>query len=279
MLLPFLTGCATIYDAAHDGHVAKLETYLKKGGDANARDEHNRTLLMLAALGSHPELVKLLVDKGADVNASDGSRTPLMFALLGNPTADDAKTLKVAQTTMTFSGSGRDLDVIRVLIDKGADVNAKEKGPYGGGKTPLMQELGHRFTQGDNKLDRVRLLLDKGADVNAHDMFGETPLLMALSRFEVELYTPELVKCLVDKGADVNVKDKKGQTPLIRAVRLHWREMQGRGFTLDVVKLLVAKGADVNAKDNSGNTPLICANALISLKDVAAFLREHGAKQ
>jgi ankyrin repeat protein len=133
-------------------------------------------------------------------------------------------------------------DVAELLIANGADVNAKARD----GGTPLDHALfsGHK--------DVVELLIAKGADVNANDGDGRIPLSYA---------NKDTAELLINKVADVNAKDKHGQT-LLFLVR-----------NTGVVELLIAKGADVNAKDTLGRTPL----SLVKDKDVAELLIAKGA--
>lgn len=163
--------------------------------------------LMKAAAFADLELVKNLLDQGADVNAkpSDGW-TPLMAA-----------------------ASGRYWRVVRVL--------------------PGMREeiaLMPAFESGlSGRSDVAKLLLEKGAVANAKDVDGRTALM-----FASRLVEPHLVRALLDGGADVNAKAADGTTALMCAV-----ENAGT----DVMKLLLERGANVNARDQGGRTALMRA--------------------
>ena len=129
--------------------------------------------------------------------------------------------------------SEEDLEAVKRLIKKGADVNAKNEN----GKTPLniAVVLGY--------VEIAQLLIKKGADVNAKDIYGRTPLHNAVMDKRIDL-----MKLLLDSGADINAKDNDLEfTPLHRAV------IYG---PLEIAQLLIEEGADVNAKDIYGRTPL-----------------------
>ncbi len=161
--------------------------------------------------------------------------------------------LRETAAFMKAAGKGQ-LDVVKLLLDRGADVNARDSRGY----TPLLSasEMGH--------LDIVKQLLEGGADVNARDSHGYTPLLLAS-----QMGYLDVVKHLLEKGADVNAKRHKGFTALMVASRVGY---------LDFVKLLLDKGADLNARDSNGLTAL--GWALKEKHDeTAAFLKAYGAKE
>ncbi len=131
---------------------------------------------------------------------------------------------------------GPKADYIRILIEAGADVTAKDN--YG--RTPLLHAA--RWFDEATPPEIVTLLIDAGADVNAKDDDGQTPLLFAAGSS-----SPEVVTLLIEAGADVNAKGNDGSTPRMVA------------STPEIITLLIEAGADVNAKDNSGRTPLSVA--------------------
>ena len=131
-----------------------------------------------------------------------------------------------------------DIERVRDLLDKGADVNAR----YENDHTVLMKAVG----KGHVRI--VQLLLNVGADVNARDMHGHTALMIASWKDHINYIN--IVKLLLEKGADVNVKDRYGNTTIIFAVRYSHPE---------IVKLLLDKGADPNIRDNNGMAPLMWA--------------------
>jgi ankyrin repeat protein len=141
-------------------------------------------------------------------------------------------------------------EVVELLIEKGSDVNAKDES----GRTPLHEAVawGHLKERGG----LVELLIEKGADVNTKDDRGETPLHDAVTRGH-----KEVVELLIEKGADVNVKYENGGTPLhdvagFLYVRGEDNLQEIKDRSIEIAKVLIAKGAEVNAKDNRGRTPL-----------------------
>jgi len=107
------------------------------------------------------------------------------------------------------------------------------------------------------------LLAAKGADVNAKNEHGNTALILAAKKGNVEM-----VNDLLKKGAYVDAQNKDGHTALIVAA------IYGN---VEVVNDLLKKGADVNAKNKHGNTALIVAAIYGHVEVVNALLAAKGA--
>ena len=114
-------------------------------------------------------------------------------------------------TTKDTSGAGKTSKsyraVVKLLVSKGADINAKSKD----GRTPL--HLAIAFDRSSGAVEMLRLLLARGADVNTRDKLGDTPLHTAASAGNTDI-----VEALVSGGANVNATDRNGDTPLKVAI-------------------------------------------------------------
>ena len=155
------------------------------------------------------------------------------------------------------------IDLVKSLIAKGADVNNREDGTL---RAPL-----HRAAMSGHK-DIVELLLAKGADIDAigtdiHTIYnepGRTKLHLACA-----LGDGDMAEFLIGKGAAVNVRGAEDRTPLMQAA--------ANGH-LQVVEILIGSGADINARDNKGQTALSWAKKQ-GRDEIAALLSKHGAKE
>jgi ankyrin repeat protein len=158
---------------------------IEKSPNVNNKDVEGFTLLHEAVENGYYNAVKMLINKGADVNARNNfDETPLHYCRWEpHP------------------------NVVQLLVDAGADINAKDNSE----ETPL-----HALAQGYGSASAVKILVDAGANVNAQDDSGDTPLHDAL--FWTDPFGEnKLIKTLLEAGADISIKDDSGETPLDEA--------------------------------------------------------------
>ncbi len=200
---PHNTDSRQLFNAATTNDVETVKVLLNKGVNINAKDTHGATALIKAASRGYADMTRLLLDKGAEINvkANDG-----WTALMG-------------------AAGGGETNTVKLLLDKGVDINAKDTN----GMTALL------FAAAKGQIDTVRLLLDKGADINVQDDLGWTALMFAVAGDKTNM-----VNILLDKGADINAKDNFGWNALMFAA--------DKGQT-KAVKILLNKGADINVID------------------------------
>lgn len=122
-----------LHQAATDGDIEQVKLLISKGADVNAEDEEKKTPLHYAAQTGKKEVVQLIVEAGADVNAMGNNDWPPLCIAAGS----------------------NHIDVAEYLIAHGADVNPDN------GWTPLQQ------APYSSRVEMVELLIAKGADINA----------------------------------------------------------------------------------------------------------------
>lgn len=136
-------------------------------------------------------------------------------------------------TDLEFAAAHGRIGIIKVLLEAGADVNAKS---HWRKSTPLMAAAN------GGQAEAVQFLINSRADLKVKDSLGRTCLFDAVGSRD-----KKTLQVLIDSGADVNASDDWGITPLMCVAV---------GNSIELVKILLAAGADVNAKDNYGKTAL-----------------------
>jgi uncharacterized protein len=124
--------------------------------------------------------------------------------------ADPNQRTNTGSTPLIWAAMTKRLEIPKVLISFGADVNAHGKNK----RTALHDACQNIFSEADRESAKqiVLELLKAGADINAQDRNGETPLILAAMGGEVDL-----VRLFISHGADVNVRDREGRSALDRA--------------------------------------------------------------
>jgi ankyrin repeat protein len=239
-------GQTALMYAAHFGQISVVQALLNAGADPNILSDSDdglgegMTALMQVAgsffAGNRHEIVKLLVQGGADMNIQGaGGKTALMYA--------------------ANNGSGY-MESVKTLVNLGANLDIRDND----GNTLLMQVelVGHRkiaeilrkagaSEEGmaeialikaarDGNIQQVQELITSGVNVNHHD--GS-----ALNR-AIYAGNQEIVELLIKAGADVNLGDKSGFTSLAEAAY--------EGYT-EIVRLLIDAGADIHARCHNGD--------------------------
>ncbi len=151
----------------------------------------------------------------------------------------------------------KDVQMVKELIRKGADVNTKELG------MPALI-----YAVRGNSIEIIYLLLENGADINKSNRGGETALMYAVLTDKFFI-----VGELILRGANLNAKDGNGMTALMKAA------YYGR---VDCATALLNYGADISLKDNRGRTAIDLAKinnqyGIISLfSKYDDFIKEYG---
>ena len=290
-----------------DASCEVLNCLTKNGADINASSKGTLTPLMIAAKMGCINAVTFLMERGTIVDLQDkDGKAALHYAVLGcDTTGDVSRCLGTQNRLMTpvekghvsvatfliehganvnlqdkygrsalhhaVHGSDASLEILKCLIEIGADVNAHTKIK----RTPLMMacEYGHS--------NAVTCLIEHGANVSPKDEYCYTALHHAC-RFHSSC---EILSCLIETGADVNAHAKNKSTPLMMACEyghlnavtfltehgahaglrdeddktaLHYA-VCGSDVSCEILSYLIGIGADVNACAKNKGTPLMIA--------------------
>ncbi len=286
VILIFVPACSSlmmppIIKATDSRQLGQINRLVSAGVDVDTATKKGMTPLFAASAKGYDRIAASLIEKGADVNAAVTNpikyndlklaqwTTPLMAALWGQHSkighiliengADISRTDDNGVGALFIAAMQDDRQMINVLIEKGADVNAGtttdfelDGGMVFAGTTPLMAALACR--QNEN----AYILIENGASVNARDDNGRSVLMIAAENSGVDM-----VKFLLAKGADPALTITKdfisnglptfeGANALMAAA--------GAGKFNSVYELLRA-GSNVNATTRNGVTALMAAAA------------------
>ena len=257
-------GATAILWAAHRDDLDTVAQLLDAGADVNTADDHGVTPLERAAENASAAMVGALLAAGADANAAQTSGlTPLMTAartgsvavvqaLLGHGADVNATTAETRSTALMWAVSEPHPDVVRVLLDAGADPRASTYKGF----TPLM------FAARNGDIGLARTLIDAGVDINEPSADGTHVLPYAIVSAQ-----DAFALFLLEEGADPNgsmngVFALHAASGSVSQWLGEWYRRHGRGGLyagfgggrlsgsrrVPLVKALLAKGADPNAR-------------------------------
>ncbi len=240
----------TLIQACKDGELAKVTQAVTDGADLNKKNPDNQTPLYIAVANKHKPIVEYLLSKGANISEKNG---------------------EYGSSALHKACASGALDIAKVLVNAGADVNLKSDEGY----TPLSNAVSN------NKQITVKYLISNGANIGEKNgKLGVSVLHKACMNGNLEI-----AKILVDAGADVNFKSDEGFTPLYVAVQKNHisiveylltkgvsiDEKNGKKLStalskacsdglLNIVKMLVNAGANIHIKNALGKTPIMIAS-------------------
>lgn len=239
-------GMSPLLFAAREGRLEIAKLLLDAQADVNQADINGITPLISAISNHQLAVAQLLLERGANPKLADRwGRTPLWSAV------------EIRDRDMGKSGEHMDregaLKLIRALIDRGVDLNARTT------EVPPVR----------------RFVLPLG-DLSWVDFTGQTAFLRAALSGDVTV-----MKLLLEKGADPNIPTNSNTTALMAAAGVNWVVEQtyteSKEALLEAVKLCAELGQDVNAANTMGLTPVMGA-ANRGSDDIIQFLVSKGAK-
>ncbi len=226
---------------------AAVRRLIDDGVDVNTLLPNDTTLLHIAAGENKPELVKFLLDHGANANAKQ---------IQGYTPLHEAASSQVDDTAQQQANS---VKIAEMLLKHGANPN-----PGPDPTPPLIQACMGNF-------ELIKMLVKYGADVNIRDSYSRTPLIYSAHNFQITEF-------LISKGADANAQDCYGNTVLMGAL-----SYENPTESIKIMKLLIEKGANINAVSHPNGQAR--GEAILDIvlsheysKGILDFLRSHGAK-
>ena len=228
-------GDTPLHYAAREGHEQMVWMLVDYHADIEAKNKRMSTPLESAAANGHERIVRFLLQEGADINKTTGSTGTALHAaaVKGN------------------------LRLVEFLIRSGADINAR--GSHMGTALHEAAFWGHERV--------MRLLIDKGADIDIVAGNYGSVLQAATQAAGTDDNCERIVKMLLDEGADVNIQcGQFGNALQAAATRSN----------LGLVRLLLSEGAAINAEGGEYWTALQGA-AFMGSEDIVQLLLDNGA--
>lgn len=234
-------GMPALFIAVEKNQLSATKFLLENGAFPDITDKENDTPLMRAMYYNRPEIAKLLIEYGANVNTSYNDDFVLTWATFNNYT-DIVRLLiekganiecynPVGCTPLIIASYGN-YEICEFLIQNGADVNARRSKTSNKDWTSLM------YASYYSKLDIMNLLLENGALIDIR-----TPSLHSAYLIAAQYGTPDAVELLINNGAELNCTDSDGDSALICAAKYE---------QTDNIKLLIEYGVDINIRNKDG---------------------------
>ncbi|WZD65732.1 Ank1 [Bovine papular stomatitis virus] len=243
-------------ETADKPSVEQMFRLVRDGADVNFTGPYGYTPLhVLMRCSPGTEEVRFMIAAGANMNAASlcGFTALHTYMCFGTVTPDTLRAVmhggvRVRELEYNVSAIleffqqqgflGIEVEVVRLLVDAGADIGAKDDV----GRTPL-----HVYLSGFFVVETmVRTMIALGADVNAKDAYGRTPLFAFLKSRNVDV---DVLRTLVEAGARVTEKDLINRT----ALHYHCDSFKTRAC---VFRELIAAGCDPRGADILHNTVL-----------------------
>jgi len=201
-----------------------VKTLIDAGASIDKISSDGFTPLHQAISIGEVEIVKLLIDSGADLNVVEGEHKYRSMVTRN-------------WTPLHLAASGNDPQIVKYLLIAGAKVDVRDARE----RTPLHVAI----SEGNSEI--LKELIAGGADVNAMAYRGYSSYQQSALHIAVTHNSPKSVEVLLKAGADFNVQDQRGNTPLHEVATTD---------NVEIAKLLISAGTNINIKNKENQTAL-----------------------
>ena len=280
---------------------------LSLGIDVNEKNEEGLPPIFYAAsLNPYPEVLDLLIKKGASLKIEGLSENEILLVALANNTNEKVIEyllnygfdINLAKpngiTPILDAAQNPNIKIFNMLLEKGANIKQEDSINNNVLHVAAMRNENPQFIEfllnkgfsieKRNKygntavfaasrnvnIDVIKTLVAKGGNLKGINDFGDTILMYLFSSANNEAHNVisiEMVKYLIENGVDVNARNSVNQTALMLAV--------DNVTDPEYIELLVAAGADVNAEDDNGYTPYKIAKEYNPNPAIAEMIKKY----
>ncbi|KAE9371781.1 ankyrin [Stipitochalara longipes BDJ] len=230
--------------AVTSNHPEAVKLLIDRGADVNAIDVDGWYPVHLAY--NHAPTMQVLLEAGADPSIMGNNSSALYLAsyydkadvvealLKYNPKLEFTPPVGSNWTALSAASSNGHPEVVRLLLEAGANVNHKSK----------LGEMPLQYAVSNGREDIVDIIMEFRPNLHLQDNIGDT----ALNSFNEEGETSiSMIRSLLNGGSDIETRSNTRETPLCRAVRFE---------KLELVKYLISRKANLNAKGTKFGGPL-----------------------
>jgi ankyrin repeat protein len=248
-------GASALHFAAINNNAEMVRWLIENGADVLQRNNENLTALDIAARNNDTDIMlEILQAYSKKSMLGEKTTTSQMQALTTEKFSNiDINAIDIyGKTVMHYALESGSVGAVRYLIEKGAILHTFDSK----GKAYM------RYAIESGSVDMVRCLIDHGVEINSLDIYGKTVM-----HYAVESGSVDMVRCLIEKGARLNTIDSKGIRPL------HYAAASG---SVDMVRCLIDHGVMINSIDSKGKKALNYAVRSDSF-DLIDYLVQNGA--
>lgn len=262
---------ATVYAILEDAKLDVINYLVElEGNDVNKITHDGRSYIFWAAYRSNLPVVKMLLNKGANLDIVDThGNSALTFAASNGVTNTEIYDVLIesgadvkftdhhgANALLLAAGSDKDFALMNYFSSKGLDVKGKDND----GNSAF------NYAARTGNIDMMDQLIKAGVEYKGLNKEGGNAMLFAARGTRSTSNGIDVYQYLEKKGVKPNVVTTEGTTPL--------HLLAGRSEDMDVLKYFIKKGVNVNQVDAEGNNPLMIASFRNKIAVVELFANE-----
>ncbi len=232
--------------ACTSGNLKKVAKLVKK----NEKHFNLSFALLIACEFGHYEIVKLLIEKGGDININ------IQYSTKWESANAHFGAILLSEPPITIAARNGHKEIVELLLSFGANFNATSNNPSdykksGWEAVPSSKETAVRKAAEFGYYDIVLTLLKAGAHPNLNWKGG------SIWEFAIIRNNLDLAELIINNCLDINIKGQRNET------LLHGASAWGQP---KIVELLIKKGADINARNDEGETALYRVKNVVTAK-------------